>query len=409
MSLILLMILGVTISNDAGVEGYYSDLRYTIADTVTRDTIIPNTELRSYWSLNFTYQHPGYQIQTDNNLQLSTAALADYLNFNFTKTLNSFLALTAVADGEIRYYHDYFSQLQDSILRNSYLNGKLNINLQYRFTEQIIINATDEIEHQHYLPADSFYYNYYLNRTKLTFNAPLGDFSTLLLECGFNRLWTPNQPRQNYTEYNVYLNWDSYLIQTWDLQLENFFSRRTYSDTTRSYLELNPSLFISRELGSALEVSFNENPRLTWFDETTAVYQNQITNQLGMEIEFRPNSVLTFRFGPQTELLRSFERITAQDYYEFALNLGIDLIHAPGLWCSVEDRLGTRHYLLNDSAFQSNYRFNEFNFYGSWKILNTASGELRLELMLNISPEWHQEAIDNLAALTSSIQLQYSW
>ncbi|MGB9742780.1 MAG: hypothetical protein ACP5JB_07630 [candidate division WOR-3 bacterium] len=409
MTPILLLILGIIIRNDAGLSGYYSSLRYPVADTVTRDTTLPNTELRSYWSINLDAKQPGYQIQTDNNLQLSTASLTDYLNFACTVPLNQVLNFATGVDGEVCYYHHYLPLLADTTLRNSYLNAKLSAGLQYRLNDRLTISARDNLEHQHYLPVDSFYYNYYLNRAKLGFDAQLSELSTLTLECGLNRLWTRTQPGQNYTESSLYLNWNVYPGTDWNLQFDNSLTRRSYPEKTRSYLELNPALVISRNFGSALELSLNASPRMNLFDETTTVYQNQITSQLGMECQLQPSNGLTLRAGPQTELLRSLDRISSQDYHEISLSLAIELVRSARFWITAENRYGIRRYLLNDSALQSDYRFNEFNLYSTWKITNLPPGELSLELMLNIAPEWHSEAIDNLAALTSSLQLRYRW
>jgi hypothetical protein len=406
---LLLLIIGITIRNDAGLGGYYSNLRYPVADTVTRDTVIPNTELRSYWAVNLDARQPGYRLQTDNNLQLSTASLTDYLNFNYTTQLRPFLNFTTGADGELCYYHHYLPLLTDTLLRNSYINARLNAGLQYRLNNRLTVSLRDKLEYQHYLLADSFYYNYYLNRAELGFDAQLGELSALTLEYGLNRRWTQTRPEQNYTESSLDLNLNTYPGIDLNLQFDNSLTRRRYPEKTRSYLELNPTLLISRNFGSGLELSLNASPRLNLFDETTAVYQNQITSQLGMECQFSLAHGLTISAGPRTELLRTLNRNGTQDYYEISLSLGIDLLRSARFWLTVEDRYGARHYLWNDSAFQSDYRFNEFNLYGTWKIIKIPPGELSLELMLNIAPEWHYEAIDNLAALTSSLQLHYQW
>lgn len=406
---ILFLILGLTIRNDVGLEGNYSNFRYTITDTTTRDTTVPNTELHSYWSAYLNHKRSDYEIQTNNNLRFSTASLDNSLNFSLTSPLNSFMTFKGAANGELCYYHDYFPSLQDTVLRASYFNANLKFNLQFQPTKKSTIGISENIEHQHYLPPSSFYSNYYLNRIKVEYSTQFSDISSLIFDSGLYRLWNNTQPEKNYTEYNLYLNWNSYFARDWNLQFDNFLNRRVYSERTRSFLELEPSLLISRELGSVLQINLTESPRLDWFDETTSVYQNQFTNQLGLELEIRPNNSLIFRLKPQSELLQSWSQVSYQDYYEISLSLAMDLISSTRFSVTIEDRLGERRYLLNDSAFQSNYRFNEFNLSGSWTILHFPQSELRLQLMLNISPEWHYDAIDNLATVTSSIQLQYSW
>lgn len=406
---LILLIWGVAIRSDAGIGGYYSNLRYSVTDTITRDTTVPSTELRSFLNLYLNHEHIDYTIQSENNLQVSNTDLSDWLNFRFSIPLNSSLTLNGAMENEISYYHNRLPLFQDSVWNKSYDNLLLRLNLDYELNKNFTITGGTEVEHQRYFSPDSTFYNYYLNRTMLNLDIQSGDYLTVTLESRFHRLWAQTQPQHDYTEYILDLTGTSYFFSNWTLQLDNTFSRRVYPARNRSYVDLNPSLYINRNFGSLLGLSLRESIRFLWFDETTAIYQNQLTNRLELELEIQTGSALAFRITPQIENLRSLNRITGQDYQEISLSLGGELLRSTRIWLSLDDRFGTRRYLLSDSAFQSGYRFNEFTLTGSWKILNIHQHELILETMLNITPEWHQEAIDNLAALSSSIELKYCW
>ncbi len=406
---LIFLIWGVTIRSDAGVGGYYSNLRYSVADTITRDTTVPSTELRSFWTVYLNHERVDYTVQSENNLQFSNTDLTDWLNFRFSIPLNSSLTFNGAMENELSYYHNYLPLFQDSVWNKSYVNTLLKLDLDYELNKDFTLTGGNEIEHQRYFSPDSAFYNYYLNRTKLNLDIQFGDYLTLTWESKLHRLWAQTQSQHNYTEYILYLNGNSYFLHNWTLQLDNTFSRRIYPAKNRSYADLNPSLFINRNFGSLLGISLRKNIRFLWFDETTAVYQNQLTNRLELELEIQPGSAFAFRITPQIENLRSLNQIGSQDYQEISLSLGIELLCSTRIWLSLDDRFGTRRYLLADSAFQSGYRFNEFTLTGSWKILSIHQQELTLETMLNITPEWHQETIDNLAALSSSIELKYCW
>ncbi len=406
---LIFLILSITIRNDAGVEGYYSNLRYFVTDTITRDTTVPSTELRSFWTAYLNHQHPNYTIQTENNLQFSNLDLTDWVNCHFSIPLNSYLTFNGATENEISYYHNFFPLLLDSVWNRSYVNALLKLNLDYQLKEDFTITGGDEIEHQRYFAPDSAFYNYYLNRTMLNLDIQFDDYLTLTWESKLHRLWAQTQPQHNYTEYILYLNGNSYFLRNWTLQLDITFGRRIYPARNRSYAELNPSLFINRNFGSLLGINLREDIRFLWFDETTAIYQNQLNNRLELELEFQTGSPFTLRICPQIENLRSLNLISGQDYQEISLALGVEILLSTHLWLSLDDRFGTHRYLLADSAFQSGYRFNEFTLTGSWKILSLHQQELALEMMLSITPEWHHEAIDNLAAISSTIELKYHW
>ncbi len=148
---------------------------------------------------------------------------------------------------------------------------------------------------------------------------------------------------------------------------------------------------------------------MTQYDETTTVYQNQLENRLGLEGEWRLGSRIVLRSGPQLELSRNVQRRDAQDYNQWAISLGGEVFTQNGLGLTIEDRLGTRRYLAADSGFQSDYRFNEFNLFVNGQLLTIGRGKLILEGMIDIAPEWHSEAIDNLAAFSYSLGLKFQF
>lgn len=406
---IIFLILNFTFRNDLGLGGHHSNLRYPVADTITRDTVVPSTELRTFWNLYLDHNRTSYRLKTENSLRFSTSAITDWFNFHLTIPVNSLLTFGGGAEAEVCHYHNCPSWFRDSVTGESYINSVLRLDLDYRPSDRFIVNGGDQIEYQHYLSPDSIFDNYYLNRVKIAFTCQLPDYQLLELRSGINRLWSRTRTQQNYVEYILNLNWNGYPAQNWSLQLANNFSRRAYATQNRSYLDLNPSLLISHNISSCSELRLEENIGFLWFDIPSSIYSNQFTDQLEMELELQPLSQLALRIGPQIANLRSLRELTAQDYQEIAIALGIDISRTNQLWLSLEDRLGMRRYLLADSAFQSGYRFNEFTCTGHWRILRFHQRELVLTMMLNITPEWHTEKIDNLAALSSSVELKYCW
>lgn len=406
---LLLIIIGIFIKNDAGISGDLSTQRYTITDTITRDTTSPNAELRTFWTLYLNSDKPAQNLQADNAIYLSNAAVHDRLHLDFTTNLNPLTRFQTSADGELRYYHHYIPLFGDTIRRNSYFNSSFRLGITPRFSESFTLDARENLELHRYLSSDSFNYNYFINRVGLTASIGFGDLSFLTLNYTYNRLWAQNQSEQNYAENKLNLDWDNYFGTDWRLTFSDYFTRRSYSNGLRSYWEVEPHLSCNWDFTPQIGLKVDENLRLTWFDETTSVYQNQAENRLGLELETRLGSFLTFRLGPQFELTRSLDKTTDQDYQELAALFGADLFKSTLLWLSVEDRFGNRRYLFSDSGFQSDYRFNEFTFWGNWNIITTSHGGLNLQMMVNIYPEWHRDAIDNLAATYFAIEFKYSW
>ncbi|MGQ9707971.1 MAG: hypothetical protein ACUVUR_03740 [bacterium] len=403
---LLFLIVNLTIKNHIGIAGDYSNQRYTVTDTTTRDTSDSNSEIRTFWSFQLD---SGKQLQTDNSLDLSTTSLRDRLNLTYHTNLNRLIKLTTAADGELRYDHGQIPIGNPDFLPQSYFNSNLRLSGRFQPVENFSTTISENLELHRDFSIDSFSYNYLINRTGIGVTFSFSGLSQWAMNYNYHRLWAQNQSGRNYLEHILTLDWDNYLGVDWHLVLNTQFCRRSYSDRMRSYWEGAPSLSLSWFLNPALELMLKEDLRLSWFDETTSVYQNQVENRGGLEFETRGGEFWTLRFGPEVEFTHSLPRITDQDYREITFLLGVDLFKSSRFWVSVDDRLGERRYLFADSGFQSDYRFNEFSFFCNWDIITSRSGGLSLQIMASIAPEWHREAIDNLAATTGLLELKYSW
>ncbi|MEO0068098.1 MAG: hypothetical protein ABIK23_03075 [candidate division WOR-3 bacterium] len=406
---LILIVIGLLIRNDAGIGGDYSTQRYTITDTITKDTTSPGAELRTFWTIYLNNDKPARNLQSENAISISNVSIHDRFHFGFSTELNPKIRLQATADGELRYYHHYLPLLGDTLQRNSYFNNNLKLGVGSRFLNNLTVTIQENIELHHYLSSDTFTYNYFINRAGVIANLNIGELSLITLNYNYNRLWAQNQSEQNYAENKFNLDLDNYLGTDLHLTFSDYFTRRSYANRLRSYWEVEPQFSCGWDFSPQIGLKVDENLRLTWFDETTAVYQNQAENRIGLGLEFRPGSILTFSLGPQFDVSRSLAHPTDQDYRELALYLGADLFKSDWVWLSIEDRFGERRYLFSDSGFQSDYRFNEFSLFGNWKIIPTSRGGFNLEVMVSIAPEWHQEAVDNLAATYCLLELKYSW
>ncbi len=399
--------------NEIGVSGDYFAQRYVVIDTVTRDTSALDTELRLFWDFGLepkkTEKMERGEWSAGNGVAFSTRSIRDRLNLSGTLPVNSWLQLQGNYDGELRYYHPGFLLKTDSVSYASYLNNNLSLGVDFTLGSGWNFSLSEGLELQRYLPEDSYNTSYLLNRVRLGAELKPDDGLFFILVYGNNRLLVPSADTNNYAEHTVYGGAEVYTMGGSRFGIDNYFTRRRYWDRFRSYWEEHPNVTFTQDLGTDWALTIEEDFRLTEFDETTAVYQNQAENQLRLEAEWRLGSSFALRFGPQWELSRNVERADEQDYNEWALSLGGEVFTRTGLSLTIEDRLGMRHYIAADSGFQSDYRFNEFNLYGNWQFLTTRRGGLVLEGMINIAPEWHREAIDNLAAFSYSLGLKFQF
>ncbi len=410
---LLLLLFSFTTENNLGLSAYHINQRYTIADTTTRDTQDTDTEIQTFWNFRLTQPRqeqilssaePHHGLELNNSLYLTTTSLRNRLNINFTTRPWSILQLRTGYDGEIRYYHQLFPSLRDTFHLNPYLNNNLNLDLNLTPLSRVTIHPGATVELQHYLPPDSTAANYQLYRSRLGLKLATAGLSLIQFNTGYNLLHTANDSQQ-YSEWTATAGFDGYADWGGRLTIDNNFARRLYRTRTRSYRELQPAVTVGWDGTSNFGVTVEDQLRLTWYDETTAVYQNLVENRVTMELEFRPNNTVTLRTGPHWETSRSLPAATSQDYQEPALNLGVDLFLPEKLWLTIEDRLGKRSYLSLDSGFGSSYRFNEINLLLNWQVLKG----ITLTGTVNIAPEWHTESIDNLAALTYFLELRYTF
>ncbi|NPV13963.1 hypothetical protein HPY86_03410 [candidate division WOR-3 bacterium] len=410
-----LFIFSLNPKNEIGVSGDYFAQNYIVIDTVTRDTSALDTELRLFWDFWLESAEKGNdrigirqgEWSAGNGLAFSTRSIRDRLNLSATLPVSSWLELQGKYDGELQYYHPGFLLKTDSVSYTSYLNNNLSLELDFALGSGWNLNLSEGLELQRYLPEDSFNTSYLLNRVRLGAELKPDDGLFFTLVYGNNRLLVPRADTNNYAEHTVYGGAEVYTMGGSRFGIDNYFARRRYPDRFRSYWEEHPNVTFTQDFGTDWALTIEEDFRLTQFDETTAVYQNQAENRLKLEGEWRLGSSFALRFGPHWELSRNTQRQDEQDYNEWAFSLGAEVFTPGGLGLTIEDRLGMRRYIAADSGFQSDYRFNEFNLYSNWQFLTTRRGGLILEGMINIAPEWHREAIDNLAAFSYSFGLKF--
>ncbi|MCL6465416.1 MAG: hypothetical protein K6T77_01520 [candidate division WOR-3 bacterium] len=417
MMCLLILISSLNFKNEVGVSGDYFQQRYTVIDTVTRDTSSLDSELRLFWDCWLTPERvesdrigfSGGGWSAGNAVAFSTRALRDRLNLNGTLPINPWLQLRGGYDGELRYYHPGFLLVDSSISYASYLNSNLKVGVECALGKEFTLNLNEALEVHRYLPEDSGNNSYLLNRVRLGSELNVGEVLFLVGAYGYNRLFVPQKAGDNYIEHTFYVAGENYFAGGSRISLDNYFTRRRYPERAGSYREEHPAVTFTWDFGENWALTVDEDFRLTQYDETTTVYQNQLENRLGLEGEWRLGSRIVLRSGPQLELSRNVQRRDAQDYNQWAISLGGEVFTQNGLGLTIEDRLGTRRYLAADSGFQSDYRFNEFNLFVNGQLLTIGRGKLILEGMIDIAPEWHSEAIDNLAAFSYSLGLKFQF
>lgn len=415
MMVLLIFLFSLSGKNEVGLSGDYFSQRYTIADTVTRDTSALDSELRLAWDFRL---EPGsdsnglaaakrFDWGMNNALALSTRSIRERIGCSGTWFINPQWCLRTGYDGELRYYHPGFLIVGDTQFSSSYLNNNLTAGVEFFLRPDLKFNLNEGLEIHRYLPEDSFNANYFLNRIQLGAKLEPPDGVPLSLVYGYNWFFVPAVENNGYGEHTVTGSGEVYFDAGSRLVFHNYFTRRRYPERVRSYWDEHPLFTFSWDPGAEWSLTFEEDFRLTGYDETTAVYQNLIGNRAQVEGEWRLGESFVLRFGPQLEISRNRLRTDEQDYHEVAFSLGGEVVSSSGFWLAIEDRLGRRRYPAADSWLLSDYRFNEFNLFLNWQLLTTRTGGLTSEALVSLAPEWHTEAIDNLAALSYSLGLKF--
>ncbi len=409
------LIAGARWQNELGLSGSYFQQRYNLVDTITRDTSEADAEIASFWSVSLNPGLVANEPQLDNTLTVASNSIRERLGFNLVlspqigRAPESPLKFKLAYDGELRYFHNRLPVCTDTTGRASYVNNLIQGEINFRVRENLAIGCGEALELHRYFTADSFNYNYYRNRLRAGLDFTAGAFSSFSFVYYYSWLGAEQVAAQGYQEHTLDANWDGYPGTVFRLGLANYFARRRYREGAKSYFEENPAVTLDWDIVPPATIVFTGNLRLVWYDETTAVYQNQVDGNFSLALSLQPGAEVSVNLGPELARSRGLVRSTDQDYQEIALRLGVDWFRSERLALTVEDRLGLRKYAAADSGFISDYRFNEINLFGNWEFLSTARGGFVLSGMLNIAPEWHANTADNLAAVSYSLELKYRW
>jgi hypothetical protein len=389
----------------------YSNQRYTAytSDTLQGDTADVETEAKGAWRLGLEGPDGPTRLEGSNLLTFSTRSIRDALDLSFDRDLGPRLAVETGLNAEARLYHSAFPSLADTSWRKDYVSGSADAGLRFRPFEPFSLTASDEVEAEYYPEPDSFNYHYVINRVKAGSALEVGLLGSLDADWQWSRRWALSADSQNYDDHTTRLGFDNYIGDNWQIRLSGDLSRRAYETKERSYWDGNPSLQLGFDPMPALGFSLDEDARWTFHDSATVVYSDAFQNRLRVGLEWRPAAELTFRVGPEWERSQTLPTAEADDYRDRAVTIGCDFLNPGRVWVSLDNRVGQRRYHEPDSAYQSNYTFNELNLMLSWTIFTAGRNSLLLDGMAGVTPEWHADQADNFTLTTFSLELKYGF
>ena len=306
-------------------------------------------------------------------------------------------------------YHDAFPKLSDTAYRKNYISTTGRVLARHDLTDWLSADLSDALEYQLYPDADSFNYNYLLNRAQASTSLRIGTAVSADASYQWSQRLAGALADQNYTDHTFRAGIDGWFEPGWQAGISADIARRRYPRPDRSYWDISPNLSLEWDPGSTLALSVRDDARSTVYDSTSDVYYNQFQNRLELEAEIRPRTGISIRLGPQFDRLRGLPAPQSDDYSELALAAGLDFFLNGCLWLSLDDRLGTRRYAAGDSGYQSDYRFNEASLMANWTILSVGRSSLSLNGTVSVSPEWHADETENLSAATASLELRYGF
>ncbi len=412
-ALFLAVVSALTLSQEVGIAGDYTNQVYGIVDPDTFidpdmwDTLDVETEVRSFWSFALGAEKGGTRFAAGNDLNLSTRSIREALTLDFGQDIMSNLELELRNSTELCYYHHALPQLADTGFQTDYWSNTSQLELDLDVTPTLTISASEQAQLFRYPQPDSYNCGYLLNRASAGLRQELGGISSVTVDYDWSRRWASAADDQDYVGHDLDVDLDWYCDNGPHLGLSNSVDRRRYASASRSYWEESPSLRLGVDVSPALELILDEEARWTWYDSPTEVYSNLFENRLKLAAEWRATPEFSLRAGPQYDLGRGLPDITSDDYREISASAGFDYMKLDRLWFSVEDRLGRRRYPLADSSFQSDYVFNEFNLMLNWTILKTIGGGLCLNGMVSIAPEWHTDESSDLSTRIFTLELRY--
>ncbi len=398
---------GSSFSHELRLGADYTNQTYStwVSDTTTSDTAAVETEGKLSWRVLMKPADRPLKLGGTNTLTLSTSSLRDNFSLELKQSLADRLTLESGVDAEVRLYHRLLPAITSASWRRDNLQGSARLGLDWSLSPAAKVGITDRLEMQHYPSPDSYNYDYLLNRIESRYRLEFGILSSLDAGLDWSRRRALTVDSQDYNSYSLRFGLDTYLGEDWQLRVDNDLDRRRYDVPARSCWEESPAVGLFWNPLPKLTLQLNGAADITLYDKPDDVYTSNWVNRPGFTIVWQADHGLSLKLGPRFETCRSVPSVRPEDYRDRALEFGLDLLMAGRLWLSAEDRLGRRTYQSADSSYQSDYRYNEFNGMLDW----TIAGALNLSTMVTVSPEWHAEQTDNLAATTFSVELRYGF
>lgn len=408
--LALAVLAAITPRNEFGIGADYAGQRYaTWIDTLVGDTTDIETEGRTFWTLGLRSDSGPVRLDAANTLTFSTRSIRDYLSLELEREPGQRWLLRGTAEAEARWYHDALPALSDTAFRKSYLSATGRALARHEFAGWLTGELSDALEFQFYPDADSFNYDYLLNRARSSASLQLGTAASADVSYQWSQRLAVAIADQNYTDHTLRAALDGWLEPGWQTGFSAEVVRRRFARPDRSYWNLNPTASLGWDPGAGFGLSVEDDLRYTRYDSTSEVYYNQLQNRTELAAEVRPWAATTFRLSPQWDRLQGLPGPQMDDYSELALGLGVDLFQPGRVWLALEDRFGVRSYAAGDSGYQSDYRFNEVSLMANWIVLTVGRSSLSVNGTVSVTPEWHADETDNLSVVTGSLEVKYGF
>ncbi|MFO7675108.1 MAG: hypothetical protein R6X12_02150 [bacterium] len=414
--MLLLFLAGaLSFSTEAGIGADYTTQRYAVAnyDTVNwnwleEDTLDVESEGRAGLAFRLALDTASTRFDANNAASVSTRSVRDVLGLGLEQALGPTLVLRAGNDADLRHYHRWLPALSETLYGGrDYWSNSTRLELRWRPVPYARLALSDGFDLVRYARPDSWYHDYAVNRARLTGRWEPGLFTGADVAGVWSRRRAGQDPDRDYDDWSAQAGLEHRLEGGLRLGGDGEFRRREYRGSLAAYRERAVTATAGMDLGAG-SVELAEEARWTVYDSATPVYTSLFENGARLTFDFPIGTVLTLRGGPRVDLGVGLDGPGDEDYRELSLAAGVDLYRVERLWLSVEDRFGLRRYPHADTAWQSDYRFNELSLFGSWTALSGRQGELRVEAMASVTPEWHSRRSDNIALGVYSIELKYA-
>lgn len=398
----------VTLGGDYTTQGYYS-YEDTLSDTLEGVQDI-ETEGRTGWSVGLELGDTRLSLEARNEAIFSSRSLRDALSLEFEFRPSGWLSLGLSNDADGRWYHGWFPNWADTAYSRDYLDNISRLEVGLRPAGWLTFDLWNGLELLHYFEPDSWNYNYFVNRSRARAYAEAGLATTFEAGLDWSRRWALGDIGRDYdySEQGLRLGFDQYFDLGLQLAAGIDGTRRRYPSAARSFREVGVEGSIGWSAGR-FGLDLGGSGRWTGYDSTGGVYEDFAETEVQLAGELRPLPEMTLRLGPGWGLGRELDGNGDEDYRELAVVAGLDFFRLDRFWVSIEDRVGSRSYLNADSAYQSNYLFNELTLFASWTLFSAGSSELALDGTVNVMPEWHSEQTDDFSVGIYSLELRYGF